>query len=199
MTRSLRLLAAAAAIVWIPAAAHADWKPVEKIEHYQVSGRSGIDLYRSIGENGPQVGVGRAIAFTDFKLLWSRDYRPQPDGSCTLVSARPSLTIIYRLPKASGDMPAATRRLWETFVTGVAAHEKVHGEFIVDLVKAIEATSIGLSAPNDPDCQKVRAELQSRLGPLSQEQRRRSREFDQVELTDGGNVHRLVLALVNGG
>ncbi len=199
MTRGLRLLAAAAAIVWMPAAAHADWKPVEKIEHYQVSGRSGIDLYRSIGENGPQVGVGRAIAFTDFKLLWSRDYRPQPDGSCTLVSARPSLTIIYRLPKASGDMPAATRRLWETFVTGVTVHEKVHGEFIVDLVKAIEATSIGLSAPNDPDCQKVRAELQSRLGPLSQEQRRRSREFDQVELTDGGNVHRLVLALVNGG
>ncbi|MGQ2903195.1 MAG: DUF922 domain-containing Zn-dependent protease [Neoaquamicrobium sediminum] len=199
MTRGLRLLAAAAAIVWIPATAHADWKPVEKIEHYQVSGRSGIDLYRSIGENGPQVGAGRAIAFTDFKLLWSRDYRPQPDGSCTLVSARPSLTIIYRLPKASGDMPAATRRLWETFVTGVAAHEKVHGEFIVDLVKAIEATSIGLSAPNDPDCQKVRAELQSRLGSLSQEQRRRSREFDRVELTDGGNVHRLVLALVNGG
>ncbi|MFC3727472.1 DUF922 domain-containing Zn-dependent protease [Neoaquamicrobium sediminum] len=199
MTRSLRLLAAAAAIVWMPAAANADWKPVEKIEHYRVSGSSGIDLYRSIGANGPQVGVGRAIAFTDFKLLWSRDYRPQPDGSCTLVSARPSLTIIYRLPKASGDMPAATRRLWETFVTGVAAHEKVHGEFIVDLVKAIEATSVGLSAPNDPDCQKVRAELQSRLGPLSQEQRRRSREFDQVELTDGGNVHRLVLALVNGG
>ncbi|MBX9452123.1 MAG: DUF922 domain-containing protein [Mesorhizobium sp.] len=199
MTRGLRLLAAAAAIVWMPAAAHADWKPVEKIEHYRVSGSSGIDLYRSIGENGPQVGVGRAIAFTDFKLLWSRDYRPQPDGSCTLVSARPSLTIIYRLPKASGDMPAATRRLWETFVTGVTAHEKVHGEFIIDLVKAIEATSIGLSSPNDPDCQKVRAELQSRLGPLSQEQRRRSREFDQVELTDGGNVHRLVLALVNGG
>ena len=199
MTRGLRLLAAAAAIVWMPAAAHADWKPVEKIEHYRVSGSSGIDLYRSIGENGPQVGVGRAIAFTDFKLLWSRDYSPQPDGSCTLVSAHPSLTIIYRLPKASGDMPAATRRLWETFVNGVAAHEKVHGEFMVDLVKAIEATSVGLSAPNNPDCQKVRAELQSRLGPLSQEQRRRSREFDQVELTDGGNVHRLVLALVNGG
>jgi predicted secreted Zn-dependent protease len=199
MTRGLRLLAAVAAIVWMPATAHADWKPVETVEHYRVSGSSGIELYRSIGENGPKVGVGRAIAFTDFKLLWSRDYRPQPDGSCTLVSARPSLTIIYRLPKASGDMPAATRRLWETFVNGVTAHEKVHGEFIVDLVKAIEATSVGLTAPNDPDCNKVRAELQSRLGPLSQEQRSRSRDFDRVELSDGGNVHRLVLALVNGG
>lgn len=193
------MLFLAVALACAPGTAHAGWKPVEKIEHYRVSGRSGIELYRSIGENGPNVGVGRAIAYTDFKLLWSRDYRPQPDGSCTLVSARPSLTIIYRLPRAAGDMPAATRRLWEMFVEGVVAHEKVHGEFIVDLVKAIETTSIGLSAPNDPDCQKVRAELQSRLGPLSQEQRRRSQEFDRVEMRDGGNVHRLVLALVNGG
>lgn len=177
----------------------ANWQPVEKVVHYNVSGRSGIELYRSIGENGPQVGVGRAIAYTDFDLLWSRDYRPQPDGSCTLVSARPSLTITYRLPRASGDMPAGTRRLWDTFVEGVTAHEKIHGDFIVDLVKAIEATSVGLSAPNDPQCQKVRVELQSRLGPLSQEQRRRSQEFDRVEMRDGGNVHRLVLDLVNGG
>ena len=182
-----------------PAAAQTGWKPAEQVEHYRVSGRSGMELYRSIGENGPNVGVGRVIAYTDFKLLWSRDYRPQPDGSCKLVSARPSLTITYRLPRASGDMPAATRRLWETFLAGVTAHEKVHGDFIVDLVKAIEAVSVGLAAPDDPGCQKVRAELQSRLGPLSEEQRRRSREFDRVEMRDGGNVHRLVLALVNGG
>lgn len=182
----------------LPTFAHAQWKAVEKFEHYRVSGQTGIELYRSIGEHGPKVGVGRVIAYTDFKLLWSRDYRPQPDGSCKLVSARPSLTITYRIPKASGEMPASTRRAWETFVDGVIKHEKVHGEMIVDLVKAIENTSIGLSAPNDRDCQKVRAELQSRLGPLSQEQRRRSREFDQVEMRDGGNVHNLVLRLVNG-
>lgn len=180
-----------------PAAAQS-WRPVEKVEHYRVSGNSGIELYRSIGENGPNVGVGRVIAYTDFKLLWSRDYRPQPDGSCKLVTARPSLTITYRLPKASGDMSAATKRKWETFIDGVTRHEKVHGEFIVDLVKAIEAVSVGLSAPADPKCQKVRAALQGKLGPLSDEQRRRSRDFDRVEMSDGGNVHNLVLALVNG-
>lgn len=199
MFSTLCAMAALALAALFPAAAQADWRPAERTEHYTVSGRTGLELYRSIGENGPKVGVGRAIAYTDFKLLWSRDYRPQPDGSCTLVTARPSLTITYRFPKASGDMPAATKRLWETFIAGVAAHEKVHGEFIVDLVKAIEAVSVGLSAPNDPQCQKVRAELQSRLGPLSQQQRARSRDFDRVEMSDGGNVHKLVLALVNGG
>ena len=198
MTSSVsKVLVGFAAAMLLAGVARADWKPVEKTEHYNVSGKSGIELYRSIGERGPKVGVGRAIAYTDFKLLWSRDYRPQPDGSCTLVTARPSLTINYRLPRASGDMPAPVKRKWDVFAAGVAAHEKVHGEFIIDLVKAIEKTSIGLTAPNDPKCQKVRAELQTRLGPLSDEQRKRSREFDAVELRDGGNVHQLVLDLVN--
>lgn len=198
MNAALRAATCALAFAIVPGAALADWKPVEQVEHYNVSGRTGIDLYRSIGENGPNVGVGRVIAYTDFKLLWSRDYQNRSDGSCVLASARPSLTITYRLPKAIGEMPDSTRRLWQAFSDGVVAHEKVHGEFIVDLVKAIEATSVGLTAPNDPDCNKVRAELQSRLGPLSQQQRARSRDYDAVEMRDGGNVHRLVLALVNG-
>lgn len=199
MGYGFRALAVTAALIGAPAAAHADWKPVERVETYRVSGRTGIDLYRSIGENGPNVGVGRAIAYTDFKLLWSRDYRPQPDGSCKLVTARPSLTITYRLPKASGDLPAATQQAWKTFLEGIAAHEKVHGDIIVDMVRQIEAVSVGLSAPADPECKKVREALQSRLGPLSQEQRRKSRDFDREEMRDGGNVHRLILALVNGG
>lgn len=199
MGYGFRALAVTAALIGAPAAAHADWKPVERVETYRVSGRTGIDLYRSIGENGPNVGVGRAIAYTDFKLLWSRDYRPQPDGSCKLVTARPSLTITYRLPKASGNLPAATQQAWKTFLEGIAAHEKVHGDIIVDMVRQIEAVSVGLSAPADPECKKVREALQSRLGPLSQEQRRKSRDFDREEMRDGGNVHRLILALVNGG
>ena len=196
-------LALAGAFVWLagmaPGFAHAGWKPVERIEHYQVSGRTGIELYRSIGEKGPVIGIGRAIAYTDFKLLWSRDYRPQPDGSCTLATARPSLTITYRLPKGPADLPPATRQAWQTFLDGIVAHEKVHGDIIVDMVRQIEAVSVGLNAPADPGCKKVREALQGKLGALSQEQRRRSRDFDRDEMSDGGNVHRLILALVNGG
>jgi predicted secreted Zn-dependent protease len=40
--------------------------------------------------------------------------------------------------------------------------------------------------------------LQKRLGELSDEQRRRGREFDRAEMAKGGNIQRLVLALVNG-
>lgn len=187
------------AALLLPAGPARAWEAVEKTETYGVSGSTGIELYRSIGENGPKVGTGRVIAYTDFKLTWRRDYQPQADGGCRIVTAVPRLIITYRLPKPRGKLPAQLKRLWDTFSAGVTVHEKVHGEMIVELVKQIEAVSLSLSSADDPDCNKLRAELQKRLAVLSQEQRRKSRDFDRDELSEGGNVHKLILALVNSG
>ncbi len=194
--KQIALAAMAFAASIVPAAAQ--WQPTERIVTYAVSGSTPFELYQSIGENGPQVGIGRAIAYTDFELLWSRDYVPGADGSCTLQRARPSLTITYRLPKPSGTLPEPTRSLWQTFITGVEEHERMHGVFIRELTEKIEAVSVGLREENDSNCQKVRQTLQGHLARLSNEQRQKSRDFDRVELTDGGNVHQLVLSFVNG-
>lgn len=180
-----------------PLVARAEWQAVEKVQPYVIEGNTGAELYASIGERGPKLGMVRAIAHTTFTLTWTRKYEPQQNGACVLTTARPKLTIIYTLPKPARKLQGATGNLWETFITGVRDHEKVHGEFITDLVKAIEATSIGLTVADDPHCSKIRTELTGRLGKLSMEQRQRSRDFDRVELSDGGNIHQLVLMLVN--
>lgn len=178
--------------------AHAQWQAVEKTNTYAISGQTGAELYASIGERGPKVGgLVRAIAHTDFKLTWTRKYEPQ-DGGCTLVSAKPKLIITYTLPKPAKPLEGAMAQNWETFIAGVRDHERVHGDFIKDLVKAIEATSVGLSVAGDPNCREIRTELTRRLGELSMAQRQRSRDFDRVELSAGGNVHQLILNLVNG-
>jgi predicted secreted Zn-dependent protease len=179
--------------------AKAEWKPAERIDTYAVSGKTGIELYESIGERGPTAGAGRAIAHTTFDLKWSRKYEPLEDGSCRLTSARPHLTIIYRLPKPASKLPADTQIRWDRFIKGIQAHERVHGEHILDMVRKIEAFSVGFTVREDPGCKKIRQELTKRLGELSQEQRARGREFDRVEMRDGGNVHQLILGLVNGG
>lgn len=197
MKSTVPLLPLAIALASPPTTALAEWQPVEKVEPYAVAGKSGPELYASIGERGPKAGIGRAIAYTDFKLTWQRKYEPK-DGACTLVSARPKLIITYRLPKPAEKLPAATDRLWEKFSAGVRAHEKVHGEFIVDMVKAIEAATVGLSVPDDPECRKIRTEMTKRLSALSLAQRQKSRDFDRVELSNGGAVHQLILNLVNG-
>lgn len=190
------LLAMTMAGCLLATGAQADWKPAEKVETYAIDGTTGLALYRSIGERGPKVGPTRAIAYTTFDLKWSRDYREE-GGGCRLAAVKPWLTIIYKLPQAPAGLPPDTAVRWQRFIEGIRAHERVHGDIIIDMVKEIEAFSTGLSAENDPGCKKVRAKLQQRLGELSNAQRQKSRDFDRAELGQGGNVHQLVLALVN--
>ncbi|RWE55947.1 MAG: DUF922 domain-containing protein [Mesorhizobium sp.] len=179
--------------------AQAGWKPVEKVETYAVSGQTGPQLHASMGERGPMIGKSkvRAMAYTNFKLTWVRDYQRQ-GNACVLVSARPKLIITYTLPKTSGPVPAAVQKSWDVFAAGLAAHEKVHGDIIVDMVREIETATIGLSVPDDPGCEKIRTEMTSRLAELSQAQRQASRDFDRVEFAPRGNLQQLIVALLMG-
>jgi len=184
-------------MVFLAPAARAEWRPVETVRTYAIAGNSGAELYDSIGERGPSLGGGaRAIAHTDFKLTWTRRYEPQPDGACTIAVNIPRLVITYTLPKAPAKLPASTRRSWRGFIAGVAAHERAHGGMIVDMVREIEAASVGMTVADDPKCSRIRVELTKRLGALSDKQRQRGRDFDKAELSDGGNLQQLVLKLV---
>lgn len=175
------------------------WTAVEQVKTYPVSGSTGAELYQSIGENGPVIsGNRRTIAHTTFKLTWRRDYRERADGSCIIAVNVPKLIITYTLPKPRGPVPPSVASSWKRFYDGLAAHERVHGQHIKEMVQAIQDVSVGMSAPNDPGCHKVRAELQTHLKRLSDEQRARGRAFDGEEMGDGGNVHQLVLGLVTG-
>lgn len=186
----------AACLLALPGSSQA-WEAETRIVHYQVKGSTGAELYQSIGQKGPKLGLGRVIALTGFKLTWTRDYQRQGEA-CVLATAVPKLVITHTLPKPATRLKGEVADSWARFAAGVEAHERIHGDFIRDLVNQIEATSVGLRVDSDPDCKKIRVELTTRLAALSKAQRDKSRAFDQVELGDGGNVHQLVLALVNG-
>jgi predicted secreted Zn-dependent protease len=175
----------------------AEWRAVEEVRPYSISGKTGAELYESIGARGPEVGAGRVIAHTTFKLTWTRKYEAQ-GNACVITTNRPKLIITYTLPKPSAALPAVVQSSWESFIAGVRAHERVHGETIKEMVKEIEMMSIGLTVADDPDCKKIRIELTRRLGEISARQRQAGRDFDKVEMGDGGNIQQLILKLVNG-
>ena len=173
--------------------------PVEQVKNYAVTGQSGSELYASIGARGPVISDGRrTIAHTTFKLTWQRDYRPQADGSCVLARAKPKLIITYTLPKPQGSMPGPVASNWKRFADGLAAHEKIHGQQIIEMVEKIETFSTGLRAEADPKCQKVRAALQAQLKIISDERVALSRNFDKTEMGAGGNIQKLVFMLIKG-
>lgn len=177
----------------------AGWKAEEKVATYRVRGTSGIELYQAIGHAGPTVGNGiRAIAHTRFRLTWKRDYQ-QRGNTCVLASAVPKLVITYTLPEAADPLPGPLAARWKTFREGIAAHERVHGDMIKDMVRKIEAETVGFTMENDPGCKRIYREMEKRLGALSREQQAASNDFDKAEMAPGGGIERLVLALVNGG
>jgi predicted secreted Zn-dependent protease len=186
-----------AAFVVAPAAAR-DWQPREVVKSYAISGTTPIELYESVGANGPVIGVRRrTIAVTRWELKWRRDY--QQDGTvCVLKSAFPFLTITYALPKPKTKLPENVSQLWKTFIDGIAAHEKVHGQDVVAMVDGIIAETVGLKMENDPGCKRIRSEVLKRVESANEAYKAKARAFDQVEISKNGNVQQLILGLVNG-
>jgi predicted secreted Zn-dependent protease len=194
-----RAAAAGLAVLLSVAATAADAKGtiVEKVATYPIDGRTGVELYMSIGERGPKIGPTRAIAHTTFDLKWTRKYQPR-GNACVLTVARPWLIITYTVPKPSQKLPASVKARWDVFAAGVLSHEKVHGASIKEMVGKIEAFSVGYTVDDDPECKKIRVELTKRLAEASNVQRRQGRDFDREEFRDGGNMRGLILGLVNG-
>ncbi len=194
----MQLFSTAFVLLLTTLSAHAQsWQPGEQVKSYAVSGTTGPELYASIGERGPLIGKTRTIALTNWELKWRRDY--QPDGSaCVLRSAIPFLTISYSLPKPAAKLTGPAAANWKTFSDGIAAHEKIHGRDIIAMVNEIIATTVGLRVDNDPDCKAIRVQVLQRVKDANEIYKAKSRAFDGIEMADGGNVHGLILALVNG-
>lgn len=175
----------------------ADWQATEVVKPYAISGTTGAELYASIGEKGPTIGPTRTIAVTNYDLKWRRNYVPE-GTSCRLVSAKPFLTITYTLPKPSSKLPVPTETLWKSFIDGIRAHEKVHGDYVRQMTQAILDTTVGMVVENDPGCRKIKEEVKKPILDAGLAYKAKNRAFEEAEMAKGGNVHRLILTLVNG-
>ena len=49
----------ASAIAALPIAAHAEWQATEVVKTYAISGKTGLELYESIGKRGPEAKGGK--------------------------------------------------------------------------------------------------------------------------------------------
>jgi predicted secreted Zn-dependent protease len=188
-----RVAAVACVLVATHAAAQAGEAITVREKYFAVSGSTGLELYTSIGHSGPK----NAIAHTSHTLKWSKRF-DEEGGGCRLVGVRPVVTITYTLPKPAGKLSAATRKRWDVFIAGVRKHEEEHGRMIRQMVAATVASLGDVHVADDPTCSKVKRETNRRIAEAASAHKERSREFDRIEQSDGGNVHRLVLALVNG-
>lgn len=176
----------------------AEWQPTISTKTYAITGTTGAQLYASIGQKGPVISLGRrTIALTQWDLKWRRDYQPR-GTSCVLASALPFVTITYTLPKPTQNLSGEVATKWARFAAGIKAHEKVHGDLVVQLTNNIINATVGLMVEDDAGCKKIREIVLDRVAAEFEIYKVDNREFEQREMSQGGNVQQLILALVNG-
>lgn len=164
----------------------------DKSVAYAIDGTTPIALYQSIGLHGPN----GSIAQTDYSLTWKRLF-DERGGDCYLVSATPVLSIKHTYPKPRKALTGDTARRWKTFIDGVRKHEEEHAVMIRAMVARTQAAIDGAVVRDDKTCAKVKAEVSRRIDAVLADHKAATRAFDRDELSEGGTVHQLVLALVN--
>ena len=171
-------------------------KTSERTTTYAINGVTGMSLYKSMSARGPRHGfLSRAIAQTSYKIEWDADVHAR-GRACSVVSARPTLSITYAYPQPSQKLSPKVQRAWNRFMAGVRKHEQMHGRLAKDMTAAAARAVKGLRIANDPSCRRVRQEVKKRAEKIYQTYEARQEKFDRDEHRDGGNIDRLILALI---
>jgi predicted secreted Zn-dependent protease len=170
----------------------------ESTKTYAISGTTPLALYQSIGAKGPLVGTRRVIAHTTFDLKWGRDYVKNGAG-CRLTRAQPFLSVTYTLPRPASNLSGDVARRWQRFIEGIEAHEFQHGVFVQQMTTEIrDGTAVLTTDQDNANCDALRQKVQGVVAQAFNRYKARNREFEVSEMSQGGNVHQLVLALLEG-
>ena len=163
---------------------------------YNISGTTGAALLEAMDRKGPKHGfLTRAIAQTRYDIKWDIDWK-STGGGCRVGSVGAALDITYTYPHIANRVPAALDRRWASFMKGVRKHEENHGAIAQRMVKAAERAVTGISARNDPGCNKSKTLAKRRIKAIYAEYEAMQARFDEREHRTGGPVEHLVDRLV---
>lgn len=165
-------------------------RTVEKT--YSIAGATGDQLLTEMDRKGPKHGfLTRAIAQTRYVVSWDIAWSAER-GGCRVDQVEAKLDVTYTFPRVSTRMTPALRKRWDTFLSGVRKHERVHGIVARRMVEAAERSVSGVAVKRDPNCRLARAEVKRRVDAAYRKYEAQQHRFDDVEHRDGGNVARLV-------
>lgn len=165
--------------------------------YYDISGKTGAELLRSMDRKGPRHGfMARAIAQTRYKIKWSGSLGDR-DGKCRVVKSDVRLEISYVYPRIPDKAQGALRGRWDRFLADVVRHEQRHSKIAREMATEVDAMIRAYRPANDATCSAAERELRRRFDTIYAKHDKRQREFDMVEHREGGRVDAMVRALVD--
>ena len=186
------LAAAALLALAIPAQA----KTTETTRYYDITGKTGMELFWDMNRRGPRHGfLTKAIAQTQFKtdLRGEVVYR---DGVCRTHKAGYTMQITYVYPNPTSKLDPRLAKRWRAFQAHTIKHEQVHGRLARKLADDINRTLLNFKMADKQSCRKASAALSKQLDTMIITYNKAQRDFDKREHRKGGPVEKSILALV---
>jgi predicted secreted Zn-dependent protease len=180
----------------LASSAHAGARITEKTEYYDISGKTGVELFLDMNRRGPRHGfLTKAIAQTR--------YETKPEGKlvhdkgvCRVKGGGVTMKITYIYPKPRGTLDKDLARRWKLFQADNVRHEKTHGRIARELATEVDGFVRGYAVKDGPSCWKALSRFQREIKELYARNKKKQAAFDLKEHRKGGAVERSVLVLV---
>ncbi len=181
------------------APASAKLKITERTKFYNVSGKSGTQLFRSISRRGPKTRRdGHAIATTQTDLQ-VRNLRAGVKGrNCVITNVDVVVNLTYTLPRWRGNRRASAklRKNWEKFAARVKKHEDTHGRISKEYARQLHTRLKRLKGRVSRDCRDFGKRQLRRLKRDERKFHRRHVAFDRREGRARSRVRLLQRAVI---
>ncbi len=177
--------------------ANAKVRTTVQTTYYDIAGKTGSELLRSMDRKGPRHGfMGRAVAQTRYEIGWNGAMEDRA-GRCRVARADVRLDIAYIYPRVPDKARGVLRGRWDRFLAEVVRHEKRHGKIAREMAAEVDGMLRAYRPAKDATCSAAERELRRRFDVIYAKHEKRQREFDAAEHREGGHVDAMVRALID--
>jgi predicted secreted Zn-dependent protease len=152
----------------------------QRIEYYDVSGRSARELSLAMARLGPRHGEVQLprshIATTSWQVSWEIDYWPG-GASCAIKSFSTRVKVHIILPRWTDRVTGhpLTER-WDSFVQAVSWHEQGHADHGILAAKAIQQRVAALAPAGS--CRELETSITSAARTIIDRYRKEDVDYD---------------------
>ncbi|MEM7214773.1 MAG: DUF922 domain-containing protein [Pseudomonadota bacterium] len=172
----------------------------EQITYYNVKGRTGREIFKSMIENGPQLGGrrGHALATTEYNYDVQNIDVEIRNGRCIPVELDVHLNVTYTYPRWVGNNAAkgTTQRAWKRFNKSVIWHEKQHVKIAMEYAKDYEKALRKSKLRASQNCSTASFGSVWRATRAALKHNRKQKQFDRRDLRPGGRGYEAQLNLI---
>ena len=172
----------------------------EKVKFYNVTGSTGVNIYKSMLKNGPDHGGNKrdVLASTSFKFNFKNDAFTVKRNRCVLTDLDIIVDVTYTYPKWKGSKNASkeTRAAWKAFEQTAIRHEKEHVKITKKFANDYEKLLRKSRRKASTECEKESAGEKFRASFAIRKHERLHRQFDKRDLGKRGKGYKALLNLV---